>query len=658
MSTRGVQQLVHELQVHQLELEMQNEELRQTHELLESTRARYIDLYEFSPVGHLTLDARGRVLEANLRATTLLDVTRNNLRGQPLVRLIAGEDQKVFHHHVQQVLKEGTLQVCEVRLHNKPGIPAWVLLKSRAIPDEPGRPTHWQTAFIDVSEIKRAEAALQGLNATLEQRVRERTAALLEANDRWDWVVRATNDGVWDWELLHDTVYFSPRWKEMHGFQAMDTGESVKDWSARIHPEDRQRVIGRLEVYLAGTRPKFWEEYRIRRKDGAYFWVLDRGIAIFNDQGRAIRMVGAETDITWRKEAEETIRRRELEFKALADNVPAFFSYLDREQRYRFVNKRYEEFFGLSNEEIVGRHIQDLYGPDGYAKIQPYLEKAIAGEPISFEGEWSRRDGKRYYWSAQYVPDRDEQGQVRGLFKLTSDLTALKSSEAMLREREVQLRDLSAQLLRAQEEERRRIARELHDDVMQRLAALTLELYSLSSSMPSHDTTLSSHLRGLGGRMKQLATDLQEMAHRLHPSILEHVGLEAAVREHADEFAARTGLSVEVVTRDVPRDIPFDQATCLYRILQESLQNVGKHANATHVLVRLLRKESGLTICVHDDGCGIGNLEGDVCRKGLGLTSMMERVGMLKGTFHIKSKPDDGTEILAWVPLEAVNRET
>jgi len=384
----------------------------------------------------------------------------------------------------------------------------------------------------DITERKESEERLRLLNESLEARVRERTAALAEANERWDWVVRATNDGVWDWDLVHDTAYFSPRWKEMHGFQDSDRTESTKEWLARIHREDRPRVLEALERCHAGKGSQFHEEYRVQKKSGIYVWVLDRGIAVFNDEGCAIRMIGAETDITWRKEA-----------------------------------------------------------------------------------------------------------------------------EMLLREREAQLRELSARLLRAQEEERRRISRDLHDDVMQRMGALTLDLYGLGSSAASSDGELLAQLKACGASAEQLTTDLQRLAHQLHPSVLEYGGLEAAVREHVNEFAARTGVTAEFVVRDVPKGLPLEHATCLYRVMQEGLQNVQRHADANTVLVRLLGTGRGLGLCVHDDGHGFEEIDGVACRKGLGLTSMAERVGMLRGTFRVKTKPGDGTELHAWVPLENVKGE-
>lgn len=508
----------------------------------------------------------------------------------------------------------------------------------------------------DLTGRKQAEEALGRAHHKVEQRVAEQTAQLTEAIDRFEWVVKATRDGLWDWDLIHDTGYFSPNWKEMHGFQEMDNLESFQEWTERIHPEDRSRVMGRLQAYLKKQQQlEFWEEYRIRKTNGSYMWVLDRGVALWDEQGRAVRMVGAETDVTWRKEVEEAERRKTLEFSTLADNVPALFSYVDRDWRYRFVNKRYEELFGLPGEEIKRMTMSELLGPEGYAKMRSDLDTAFQGQAVSFEYSLLVPGVGVRWFVAQYVPDQEAQGNVAGLFILLSDITLLKITETALREREAQLQSLSAKLLRAQEEERRRLARELHDDFTQRQAALAIDLRTICVELSDSNPLVAFRLQQLGDSAERLVRDLQQLAHQLHPSILEHVGLEAAIREHVDEFAVRTGLSIEIMVRKVPKTVPLEQATCLYRVLQESLQNVRKHAEATTVLVRLLRTDRGLGLCVHDDGQGFEQAQSG--RKGLGLTSIEERVKGLNGTVRIYSNPGEGTEVHAWVPLEDVECE-
>ncbi|MDH5666407.1 MAG: PAS domain S-box protein [Nitrospira sp.] len=685
-----------EIQSQANELARKNKELRQAHLKAEEESQKYRYLYETIPVASYTLDAQGTVLDLNEAGAMLLRSSRHHLVDRRFHVFIYESDRSLFRGFMRKVLKGAGHELCAVRLADDQTL-SLVLVGVRRNNHERKRAVV-QLAVMDVTgfirvqgvlrdsnealeatvnerteqltdalgrlnqeieERRCAEDRLSLLNDSLEQRVNERTIALAEANERWEWVVRATHDGVWDWDLVRNKAYFSPRWKEMHGIQDGDLSESSEEWSSRIHPEDQQKVGDKLEAYLAGIVPEFWEEYRIQRKDGIYIWVLDRGVAVFDEEGRAIRMVGAETDITWRKESEEALRRSEQEFRTLADNVPALFSYIGLDFRYRFVNKRYEELFGRHDKTMVGMTVFDLLGSDGYAVVEPYLRKALEGESVAFEYELKvPGDGIRYL-SVQYVPDRGKQGEVRGLFALLADVTALKLSEAALRGREAELRALNAKLVQVQEEERRRIARDLHDDVTQRLAALTLELHGMKryAVEAGCDPSIVSKVKGLGESVERLTTDVQQLAHHLHPSILEHAGLEAAAREHADEFSARTGLLTEVLVRDLPKEVPLDQATCLYRVLQESLQNVRKHANASNVLVRLLGTNHGVGICVHDDGQGLESKTAGN-RKGLGLTSMAERVWSLKGTFRVRTRPDDGTEIHAWVPLEDVKYKT
>ncbi|MCP9468937.1 MAG: PAS domain-containing protein [Nitrospira sp.] len=377
----------------------------------------------------------------------------------------------------------------------------------------------------EIAQREQAEQALLAINEQLESRIARRTQQLQAALDRWELVTQATHDGVYDWDLTTDRVVYTSHWKAMHGFSNQDDDESPAQWSERVHPDDRPRVLSHLDDYLAGTRREFSEEYRIRRRDGRWIWVLDRGIALRDETGKAIRLVGSEKDITERKQVEETVRRHET-----------------------------------------------------------------------------------------------------------------------------QLEELTAKLLTAQEYERQRIARELHDDVTQRLAALAVDLGSLVRASAS-DPTLQARLQAIHDVAGQLADDVHNFAYRLHPSLLDHLGLEAAIRDHVDEFRRRTGLAIRYVQRGVPRSIPIETATCLYRVTQESLQNVQKHASASNVLVRLLGTARGVGVCVRDNGKGFVYGPGNVCSTGLGLISMEERIRLMKGTFRLRTQPGKGTEIHAWVPL-------
>ena len=184
MPVRDVQQLVHELQVFQIELEMQNEELRRSQMELEAARDRYADLYDLSPAGHLTLDRAGTIVEANLRAGMLLGLNRKELIEQPLTRFVASEDQDRLHRHVQEVLKTGTRKTCELRLREKTGPFCCLYLESLAVHEEPGRITHWRTSLLDTSERKQAEQELDTQRAKLEAIIESAMDAIMTVESR------------------------------------------------------------------------------------------------------------------------------------------------------------------------------------------------------------------------------------------------------------------------------------------------------------------------------------------------------------------------------------------------------------------------------------------------------------------------------------------
>ena len=632
----------------------------EAHEVRRESEARFQHIFNHAGLGITIVALDGRFVQCNPAYCALTGYSEAELAQRTFQSLIHSDDRDENMRRVQALMHNDVPWFdIENRYVQKSGHSVWVHKLVSVLRAADGQPTHFITLVTDITERKKVEEVLRTVNETLEQRVAERTAQLAEANERFEWVTNATHDGVWDWDVAHDTVYFSPRWKKMHGFQEADNLEPSQKWSERIHPDHRPEVMAKLHAYWQKELHEFWVEYRVRRRDGTYMWVLDRGVAMWDEQGRPIRMVGTEKDITWRKEAEEALRRSEHEFRTLADNVPALFSYIDRDRRYRFVNRGYEKLFGRSANKIVGMTMRELLGPDGFAEVLPHLDAAFKGHTVSFEYCLPDMDASEHWLSAQYVPDRDEEGQVIGLFILLTDITALKQSEAALREHEAQLQDLAAKLMTSQVHEQQRIARELHDDFSQRLAGLTLDVRMVCRELSADsDPSCILRLRQIGDSTERLATDLQQMAHRLHPSILEHVGLEAAVREHIDEFTVRTGLNVEVIVRKMPRAVPPEQASCLYRVLQESLQNVRKHANATTVMIQLLRTGRGLGLCVHDDGQGFEQAQSGTGQKGLGLTSMKERVKLLNGTVRIRTNPGDGTEVHAWVPLEILERET
>ncbi|RPH79832.1 MAG: PAS domain S-box protein [Nitrospiraceae bacterium] len=1023
MPVKDVQQLVAELQVHRVELEMQNEELRRAHIELEEARDRYADLYDSSPTGHLSLDTHGMIVEANLRAATLLGLNRKELIGQTLASFIASDDQDIFHRHCQDVVRTGARQACEVHLRKKAGACCCVYLESLAFSEDAWCSIHWRAALLDISDRKRAEqelaiqqAQLEGIIASamdaiitidegervvvfnraaesmflcqaadvigqpLDQFIPERfrqahqghlrgfalthttsrsmgqsgalfglrangeefpieasishvrvdgknlmTVILRDVTER----KRAEHEQA---RLIEDLTRSQQHFQSLFNWTPSAVGIStlaegrfidVNEGFIRLTGYRREEVIGRtiLEVglwadpsqraivlreireqgfvhnregflrtksggirsvmvsvesiqlgstpcliYLAHdiTERKRAEEalrlakFSIDRAADAIYWI-DPQAKILDVNEAASLMLGysrdelcamtvhdlnpdfqadmwpgfwAETqrrgtmvietahraksgrlnpvevsinylshegkeyhcafvrDITARKQAEAELSESEARLRAILDHSPGMVFLKDPEGRYLHVNHQFERAFHVTRDQVVGNTDEAIFAPDQAAAFRANDLKVFeAGIPFEFEEVTMHDDGPHTSIVSKF-PLRDGNGTQYALCGITTDITWRKAVEETLRasdaftrtilnslsahvcvldregmivstndawkefarcnsnravssievgqnyldvcrqaiaggqstvqitlegieavlagsepsftqeyachspdeqrwflmrvrplkeakgvvishtdisqrvqmgqaleqhvhlldDKQKELESLARKLIEAQEAERKRIARELHDDFNQRLAALSVELESMERAPIALPEPMVQQLSGIRVQVGQLSDDLHDLAYKLHPSLLEHVGLEVAARDHVAEFAKRTGLAVTYTAREVPKVLSSEVATNLFRVLQESLQNVAKHAQATEVTVRLSGSSKGAGVSVRDNGKGF-DVENKQARvKGLGLVSMQERTRGLGGFLRIHSFARDGTKVCAWIP--------
>jgi signal transduction histidine kinase len=233
-----------------------------------------------------------------------------------------------------------------------------------------------------------------------------------------------------------------------------------------------------------------------------------------------------------------------------------------------------------------------------------------------------------------------------------------KQAEEALRAQQSELETLAARLLTAQEQERQRIARELHDDVSQRLAALVLDVAALENQPPILPELVPGRLQPVREQLEQLSDDIHRLAYRLHPSTLEHIGIEIAMKEHIGDFSKRSRLPVRFLPREIPDKLPLDVSTTLFRVLQECLSNVAKHAKSSAVVVKLSGSSHGIGLSVADNGKGLDMDKVALARRrGLGLVSMEERLRQLKGSLRVHSRSANGTKVCAWVPFRGQSDE-
>jgi PAS domain S-box-containing protein len=353
-----------------------------------------------------------------------------------------------------------------------------------------------------------------------------------------------------------------------------------------------------------------------------------------------------------RREAQ--VREGEQRFRLLVNEVQDYAIFmLDPAGRVVSWNAGAERLKGYRAEEILGEHCSRFYLPEDVAQGKPERQLQIATIQGRAEDEgWRlRRDGSRFRAHVVITAVHDAAGALVGFTKVTRDVTELRRTEAELAQYRGQLRALAARIESAQEEERSRIAREIHDELGQALTILKLDLGWLRANLPRRPA-VTRRIRAMDEILDRTLDALRRLAADLRPAVLDQLGLRAAIRSLARDFEARTGVRahVDLAAADVRLDP--DLATTAYRILQEALTNVARHAGASRVDIALRVTPQAVSLEVRDDGRGITPRE--LASPGsLGLLGMRERARSWGGDVHISAAPERGTIVRATLPRRA-----
>jgi PAS domain S-box-containing protein len=389
-----------------------------------------------------------------------------------------------------------------------------------------------------------------------------------------------------------------------------------------------------MSVYLQAfeRRQSFQMEYRLRRHDGEYRWILDIGDLRFSPSGAFDGYAGIVFDVTERKAAEE-IRSR---LAAIVEHSEDAICSLDLDGRITSWNRAAEKIFGYTEAEAMGRPVTFLMSPEQHEEEQRIQHAVRSGERIEHhESTRLTKCGERINVSVSISAVKDSTGRVVGISRITRDITERKNAE----EERV---SLNRKVIQSQEEERKRIARELHDHVVQRVALLAVNLQSMQEE--AMDADLKSRLSDLHDEVGEIAQDIHEISHQLHPSKLEYLGLVAAMKFFCREFGEKHRVAVAFTHGEIPQTIQSDISLCLYRILEEALSNGAKHGRSREFKVKLDCSIDQLELTIFDKGTGFDPAE--AARKGrLGLVGMQERVRNVQGTVSISSKPMKGTTV-------------
>lgn len=498
--------------------------------------------------------------------------------------------------------------------------------------DARGEITHFITIKQDLSERRHAEEALHASERKFQSVFEQAAVGVIIAGSDRDHFVNVNR-----------------RFCEMVGYSA---GELLQLGSRDItHPDDIAADTDQLEQINFGIVREFFLEKRYRRKDGSLVWAKTFVAPLDPAEAKPTLWIGVIVDITERKRAEEALRQSEEHYRSLFDNMLNGFAYCrmifadgrPRDFTYLEVNGAFETLTGL--KEVVGKNVSAVI--PGICETDPQLLEiygrvALTGVPEQFE-RYVRALGMWFAISV-YSPQREHFVAVFDV------ITERKQAEAALRAAKQQLHALVGRLHAAREEEAKRIARELHDDLGQQLTSLNMELSDLEMKLPGAAPAQRSQIARMHLIVDHTIQVVQKIAGELRLAQLDVLGLTAAIDWQLKEFSQRSAIPSRITRLDEVANLSEAQGTAVFRILQEALTNIVRHAGATAVEVGLQAEPDQLTLKVHDNGRGISAAEMNA-PQAIGLLGMRERAQTVGGDVTITGGAGAGTTVLVRIPL-------
>lgn len=440
--------------------------------------------------------------------------------------------------------------------------------------------------------------------------------------------------------------YFNRSWLDFTGRPLED--ELGEGWIDGVHPDD---VEACHETYARAfsRREPFIVQYRLRRFDGEYRWVLDKAAPLFDANGVFEGYIGTCVDVTEFRRAEAdreaTLQRKERDLQE-AQRLAGVGSWQWNQATDVVVWS--EELYRIAGRDPQSpaptyKEHADLYTRESWVRLRGAVEGALyTGTPYEIVLELVRPDGTHRWVMGRGEVVRDSSGRTSGLRGTVQDITERKLAEEVLS-------SVNGRLIEAQESERARIARDLHDDIGQRVAVLAMALSQVKNMLPAGNDA-RAYVESLQKQTVEIISDVQALSHELRPPRLLHLGLVAAMQGFCQDLAVQHSVEIDFASEHVPNDVPSDISLCFFRVLQEALHNAVRHSHVRHFEVQLRGTANAMYLMVRDEGVGF-DFEAAARGKGLGLSSMRERLKLIGGELFVKSQPAGGSTVLGRAPL-------
>ncbi|MBS1935026.1 MAG: PAS domain S-box protein, partial [Bacteroidetes bacterium] len=483
-----------------------------------------------------------------------------------------------------------------------------------------------------------------------------------QSNERFEMVVSATNDIIWDWDMITGKVWRNNNYYSQLGYTPDKTSPLIADWEEKLHPDDRDKVLQNLKHTIQSKKNSWNDEYRLLKADGSIAYMMDCGRILYHDSGIPYRMVGAMIDISYRKKAEDQLKESFEEKKSFAERMsiilntlPANIALLDKTGKIMEVNRAWEQF-----ADDNGYQGENYYVGEDYVAV---CRKATNGDlsdgKIVAEGIRSvleHRSPQFVYEYACHSPSVQRwfrmvatplyEKEKSGAVVMHIDISELRRLEReRMQQRMEEQKKITRAILKAQEKERNLIGVELHDNVNQILAGTKL-LLSIARNAPE------KAMEVICSSMKNIQDAIEEnrkIAHELVAPDFEEIKLAERLSHLMEEMLTKAGIDVKTDASNFDEQkLDSEQKLAIYRIVQEQCTNILKYANATSVNLLLENTPRAIHLVLCDNGKG---MEAKKLISGIGLRNMRSRLQLFDGEIHILTAPGKGFTINISIPL-------
>ncbi len=570
--------------------------------------------------GMVSLDNEWRYTFLNEAALATHPMPREEIIGKTIWEIHPELVDTVFDQKYRAALQ--TKEVQEVEAYYAP-MKIW--FSAKAYPSDNGLTIFYS----DITERKKTELSI------------------IKLNEQLSLSQKIGHIGYWELDLVHQSNFWSEELYRLYGLPNNGTVLSLEEYMQKVHPEDREQLMQKHTRSIQSKQP-LNAEFRFIRERGVIRNFQTVADVITDESGKAIRLAGTTQDITERKKIETAILHEQQLSDSIINSLPGIFYLYNREGKFIRWNHNFETVSGYSSKQISKMHPLDFFTPEEKELLATKITDTFIYGEQNVQANFLLKTGETipYYFTGTAI---EYEGSMY-LVGVGIDFSERVRIQEEVRKTSQQLQELTTHLQSIREEERKRIGREIHDELGQQLTAIKMDIAWINKKTTDENKIVKDKLTNVIQLLDGSNLAIRRILNELRPAILDEHGLLDALQWHNRQFRDATGIAVELKTDQADIKVNEQTATCIFRVYQEALTNIMRYAHANKVLTSLQIEKDRIEVTIEDDGKGF-DVNTMQSAKSFGLLGMRERIRALNGQFTIFSQPGEGTRIQFSLPI-------